>query len=177
MKKMNSLDKIKLIKIALVTQKLNIRINYNVLEYNNLDTLQKGYSSNRELQIIVRKKDKGYNYGLIIELIRNNIIISTFSDYDKPEALDLDYVVAKMSFKIKQLIALIKTYIKEKKIPDKYLVEQMVALTKFRIDSEKVLVMQNPSSLFSDICGDILRLVDRDLYAIIRHNDKKIRKI
>ena len=174
---MDNLDKIKLVKIALVTQKLNIKINYNVLEYINLDTLQEGYLSNRELQIIVRKKDKGYNYGLIIELIRNNIVISTFSDYDKPEALDLDYIVAKMSFKIKQLIALIKTYIKEKKIPDKHLVEQMIALTKFRINSEKLLVIQNPSSLFSDICGDILRLVDRDLYAIIRHNDKKIRKI
>lgn len=176
-KKMNNLDKIKLIKIALVTQKLNIKIDYNVLEYNNLGTLQAGYSSNRNLQVIVRKKDKGYNYGLIIELIKNNIIISTFSDYDKPEARDLDYVVTKMSTKIKELIALIKTYIKEKKIPDKHLVEQMVALTKFRVNYEKILVMQNPSSLFSDICGDILRLVDRDLYAIIRHNDKKIRKI
>ena len=174
---MDNLDKIKLIKVALVTQKLNIKINYNVLEYINLDTLQQGYTSNRELQIIVRKKDKGYNYGLIIELIRNNIIILTFSDYDKPEALDLDYIVAKMPIKVKQLIALIKTYIKEKRVPDKHLVEQMVALTKFRIDSEKILVMQNPSSLFSDICGDILRLVNRDLYAIIRHNDKKIRKI
>lgn len=174
---MNNLDKIKLIKIALVTQKLNIKINYNVLEYNNLDTLQTGYSTNRDLQIIVRKKDKGYNYGLIIELIRNNIIISTFSDYDKSEARNLDYVVAKMSTKIKELMALIKTYIKEEKIPDKHLVEQMVALTKFRVNYERILVMQNPSSLFSDICGDILRLVDRDLYAIIRHNDKKIRKI
>ena len=106
---MNNLDKIKLIKIALVTQKLNIRINYNVLEYNNLDTLQTGYSTNRDLQIIVRKKDKGYNYGLIIELIRNNIVISTFSDYYKPEARDLDYVVAKMSTKIKELMVLIKT--------------------------------------------------------------------
>ena len=176
-KMMNSLDRIKLAKQNLLLHKLHVIVSYNVLEYKNTDTKQEGYSANREFQVFIKKIYKGYNYGLIIELIRNNLVLSIFSDDGNLEHHDLDFIVAKMSVRIKELVATIKTYIKEKKVPDKALVEKVIGLSKTKVNSERVLIYKNPSSLFSNICGDILRLIKRDKNVIIRFNDEKIRGI
>ena len=110
-------------------------------------------------------------------MIRNNLVLSIFSDDGNLEHHDLDFIVAKMSVRIKELVATIKTYIKEKKVPDKALVEKVIGLSKTKVNSERVLIYKNPSSLFSNICGDILRLIKRDKNVIIRFNDEKIKGI
>ena len=174
---MNNLDKIKLAKQNLLLHKLHVVVSYNVLEYKNIDTRQNGYNANREIQAFIKKIYKGYNYGLIIELIRNNLVLSIFSDDGNLEHHDLDFIVSKMSVRIKELMAIIKTYIKQNKVPDKELVEKIISLAKTKVNSERILIYKNPSSLFSDICGDILRLIKRDKNVIIRFNDEKIKGI
>ena len=174
---MNNLDKIKLAKQNLLLHKLHVVVSYNVLEYKNTDTKQQGYPVNREVQVFIKKIYKGYNYGLIVELIRNNLVLSIFSDDGNLEHHDLDFVVSKMSIRIKELIATIKMYIRENKLPNKELVEKITALAKNKVNSERVIIYKNPSSLFSSICGDILRLIKRDKNVIIRFNDEKIKGI
>lgn len=174
---MNNLDKIKLAKQNLLLHKLHVVVSYNILEHKNTDARQNGYNTNREIQAFIKKIYKGYNYGLIIELIRNNLVLSIFSDDENLEHHDLDFVVSKMSVRIKELMAIIKTYIKQNKVPDKELVEKIISLAKTKVNSERILIYKNPSSLFSDICGDILRLIKRDKNVIIRFNDEKIKGI
>lgn len=178
-KKKKKMSGIKILKQKYLYKKLNNVVSYNVMDdLRHTNEPQEGYVNHRDIQIFIRRTVKDINYGLIVEVIKNNLVISVFSDDPNLAHHELDYIVSRMPIRVKELMATVRKQINIGRAPTKDFIEELVRLAKYRVKSSKMLILaHNASSLFSSVCDDILRLYLRDKELIVRTNGIKIRGI
>lgn len=160
-------------------KKLNVVISYNVIDdLSHTNSIQEGYVQPRDVQIFIKRVIKDVSYGIIVEVIKNNLVVSCFSDDPNLAHNELDYIISRMPLRVKELIAIVRKQIKDKKAPTKDFLEEIIRKAKYRVGEKKKLILaHNASSFFSSVCNDILRLYLRNKELIIRTNGIKIRGI